>query len=51
MAMTIMFLILVLLFVSAIPKWPYSRRWGIYPCAAFGLLLLTVVILTVFNLL
>lgn len=43
--MTILIVILVLLLIGAIPAWPYSRGWGIYPSGAIGLILLILVIL------
>jgi len=38
------FLILVL--IGTIPTWPHSRNWGYYPSGGLGLVLVTVVILT-----
>jgi len=43
--MTIVLIILVLLLIGAIPAWPYSRGWGVYPSGGIGLILLIVVIL------
>ena len=43
--MTIVLLVLGLLLLGAIPAWPYSRSWGVYPSGAIGLILLVVVIL------
>jgi len=43
--MTIVLIILVLLLIGAIPAWPYSRSWGVYPSGGIGLILLIVVIL------
>ncbi|MBV8632145.1 MAG: DUF3309 domain-containing protein [Silvibacterium sp.] len=43
--MTILLIILVLLLIGAIPAWPYSRNWGVYPSGGIGLILLIVVIL------
>lgn len=43
--MTILLIILVLLFIGAIPAWPYSRSWGPYPSSGLGLILLIVVVL------
>jgi hypothetical protein len=42
--LVIAFLILVL--IGAIPTWPHSRNWGYYPSGGLGLVLVTVVILT-----
>jgi hypothetical protein len=43
--MTILLIILVLLFIGAIPAWPYSRSWGPYPSSGLGLILLIIVVL------
>jgi hypothetical protein len=46
---TILLIILVLLFVGALPSWPYSAGWGYYPMGGIGLLLLIVFLLIVFG--
>lgn len=46
---TILIIILVLLLVGSVPRWPYSRGWGYYPSGALGLLLLIVIILLLTN--
>lgn len=47
--MTILFIILVLLLIGAIPAWPYSRAWGPYPSGGIGLILLILVILVLLH--
>ncbi len=47
--MTILFIILVLLLIGAIPAWPYSRGWGPYPSGGIGLILLVLVILVLLH--
>jgi hypothetical protein len=42
---TILLIILILLLISAIPTWPYSRNWGYYPSGGVGLILLILLIL------
>ncbi len=42
---TILIIILILLFLGAIPSWPHSRSWGYYPSGGIGLILLIVLIL------
>ena len=42
---TILFIILILLLVGALPTWPYSASWGYYPSGGLGLVLLILVIL------
>ncbi|HNY48154.1 MAG TPA: DUF3309 family protein [Casimicrobium sp.] len=44
---TILFIVLVLLLIGAIPSWPHSRGWGYAPSGGLGLLLLILVILMV----
>lgn len=41
----VLFIILILLLVGALPTWPYSSRWGYYPSGGLGLLLLLLLIL------
>jgi len=43
--MTILFIILILLLVGALPTWPYSRGWGYYPGGILGLILIIFLIL------
>jgi hypothetical protein len=40
----ILFLILLLLIIGALPTWPYSAGWGYYPSGGFGLILLIVLL-------
>jgi hypothetical protein len=42
---TILLIILVLMLVGAIPRWPHSRNWGYGPSGGFGLALVVVVVL------
>jgi hypothetical protein len=41
----ILIIILVLLLLGAVPRWPHSRNWGYYPSGGIGLILLIVLIL------
>jgi len=43
---TILWVVLVLLLLGALPVYPYSTAWGYYPSGGLGLLL--VVLLLVF---
>jgi hypothetical protein len=43
-AIPLLVMLLVLL-VSALPAWPYSRAWGYYPSSVLGMLLLIVLLL------
>ena len=42
---TILFIILILILVGALPTWPHSRSWGYYPSGGLGLVLLILLIL------
>ncbi len=41
----VLIIILVLLFVGALPTWNHSRQWGYYPSGGLGLILLILLIL------
>ena len=41
----ILLVILVLLLLGAVPRWPHSRSWGYGPSGGIGLLLVIVLIL------
>jgi hypothetical protein len=45
MLSTALLVILILMLLGAVPKWPHSRNWGYYPSGGLGLVLLIVVIL------
>jgi len=42
---TILLVILILMFLGAIPAWPYSRGWGYYPSGTLTLVILIVLLL------
>jgi hypothetical protein len=42
---TILIVILVLLLIGALPRWPHSRSWGYYPSGGLGLVLLILLLL------
>jgi Protein of unknown function (DUF3309) len=42
---TILLVVLILILIGALPRWPYSGGWGYYPSGGVGLLLLIVIIL------
>ena len=46
---TILFILLILLLLGALPTWPHSRNWGYYPSGGFSLLLLILVVLLLTN--
>ncbi len=41
----ILLIILILLLIGALPKWPHSTGWGYYPAGGLGLLLIIILIL------
>jgi len=41
---TILFVILIILLIGALPTWPYSSGWGYYPSGGLGLVLLILLI-------
>ncbi len=45
MISTILLVILILLLIEALPRWPYSTGWGYYPSGGVGLVLLIIIIL------
>ena len=44
---TILIIVIILMLVGAIPRWPHSRDWGYYPSGGLGLVLLVLIILLV----
>ena len=42
---TILLILLVLLLIGAIPRWPHSRSWGYAPSGVIGLIVIIVIIL------
>lgn len=47
MLRTLLFVLLILLLLGALPTWPYSAGWGYYPSGGAGLLLVIVIVLVV----
>lgn len=42
---TILIILLILLLIGAVPAWPYSRSWGVFPSGILGAVLVIVIIL------
>lgn len=42
---TLLVIILLLLLIGALPRWPYSKSWGYYPSGGIGTLLVILIIL------
>ncbi|HYX30571.1 MAG TPA: DUF3309 family protein [Pyrinomonadaceae bacterium] len=45
----ILLILLLILFLGAVPAWPYSRNWGYGPSGGLGLIVLIVIILLVLH--
>ena len=45
MLATILIIVLILMLLGALPRWPHSKNWGYYPTGGLGLVLLIVIIL------
>ena len=43
----ILLIVLIILLLGAVPRWPYSRKWGYGPSGGLGLIVLIVIILLV----
>jgi hypothetical protein len=44
---TILIVVVVLLLLGALPRWPHSRSWGYYPSGGMGIVLLVLLVLLV----
>ena len=42
---TILIIVVILLLVGAMPRWPHSRDWGYYPSGGLGIVLVILIIL------
>jgi len=45
----ILFILVIILLIGAIPTWPYSAGWGYYPAGGLGTLLLVLIVLAIFG--
>lgn len=45
MLATILIILLILILIGALPRWPYSRGWGYYPFGGLTLILIIILIL------
>ncbi|HTR59612.1 MAG TPA: DUF3309 family protein [Casimicrobiaceae bacterium] len=41
----LLFIIVILLLLGALPTWPYSSGWGYYPSGGLGLVLIVLIVL------
>ncbi len=46
---TILIVLLILMLLGAVPRWPHSRNWGYYPSGGLGLVLLILVVLVLLD--
>jgi hypothetical protein len=46
----ILFIIVVVLLIGALPSWPYSTGWGYYPAGGLGLVLIVLLVLLLMGL-
>jgi hypothetical protein len=44
---TLLLIVIVLMFIGAIPSWPHSRSWGYGPSGGLGIVVLVLIILLV----
>jgi Protein of unknown function (DUF3309) len=47
MLRTLLFILLIILIIGALPAWPYSTGWGYYPAGGAGVLLVVLIVLIV----
>jgi hypothetical protein len=46
---TLVWVILILLLLGALPLYPYSTSWGYYPSGGLGLLVVVLILVVVFR--
>ena len=42
---TILIVVVVLMLLGTLPRWPHSRSWGYFPSGGLGLVVLILVVL------
>jgi hypothetical protein len=42
--MNILFILVILLLLGALPTWPYSHDWGYYPSGGLGVILIVLIV-------
>ena len=42
---TLGLILLILMLLGAVPRWPHSRNWGYMPSGTLGLVLIIVIVL------
>lgn len=43
----ILLIVVILMLVGAVPRWPHSRSWGYGPSSGLGLILVIIIVLVV----
>lgn len=43
----LLFILLIILLLGALPTWPYSAGWGYYPSGGAGVLIVVLIVLIV----
>ncbi len=49
MLRTLLFIILIIFIIGALPTWPYSAGWGYYPAGGGSVLLLVLILVLLFG--
>lgn len=42
---SLLFIVLILILIGALPTWPHSRNWGYYPSGGSGVLVIVLLVL------
>ena len=42
---TILLIVLVLILIGALPRWPHSANWGYYPSGGLGAVVIILIVL------
>jgi len=45
----LLFVLLLIIAIGALPTWPYSAGWGYYPSGGAGLLLIIILLFLLFR--
>ena len=43
--MILLVILLLLLMVGSVPRWPHSRSWGYYPSGTIGIIVIILIIM------
>jgi Protein of unknown function (DUF3309) len=47
----VLFIVVVVLLIGALPSWPYSGGWGYYPSGGLGTILIVLLVLALIGVL